>query len=133
MDRRLLGAAVAVVALGAAAPLLPSYPLTLLIQGLISAIFAMSLDVLLGYTGLPSLGHAAYFGVGAYAVAILSVDVGAGFLPCVAAALAAARPLALLVVAVAAMLIAAALPAVIVRIVVRHCLPLLCVLTNDVP
>jgi len=49
-----------------------------------------------------------------------------------AAALAASRPLALLVVAAAAMLIAAALPAVIVTIVVRHCLPLLCVLTNDV-
>ena len=33
---------------------------------------AMSLDVLLGYTGLPSLGHAAFFGVAAYAVAVLS-------------------------------------------------------------
>ena len=44
-----------------------SYPLTLLTQALIVAILAMSLDVLLGYTGLPSLGHAAYFGVGAYA------------------------------------------------------------------
>ena len=31
----------------------------------------MSLDVLLGYTGLPSLGQAAYFGVAAYAVALL--------------------------------------------------------------
>ena len=34
----------------------------------------MSLDVLLGYTGLPSLGHAAYFGVGAYVVAILATE-----------------------------------------------------------
>ncbi len=38
---------------------------------MIFAIFAMSLDLLLGYAGLASLGHAAYFGVGAYAVALL--------------------------------------------------------------
>jgi branched-chain amino acid transport system permease protein len=50
----------------------------------------MSLDVLLGYTGLPSLGHAAYFGVAAYAAAILAVDAGAGFATCLGAALAAA-------------------------------------------
>jgi branched-chain amino acid transport system permease protein len=57
---------------------------------LISAIFAMSLDILLGYTGLPSLGHAAYFGVAAYVVAILAVDLRAGFVACVLAALLAA-------------------------------------------
>ena len=39
---------------------------------------------------MPSLGHAAYFGVAAYAVAILAVDAGAGFLTCLLAALAAA-------------------------------------------
>jgi branched-chain amino acid transport system permease protein len=90
MDRRLVGAAVGVAALAGLAPLLPSYPLTLLTQALISAVFAMSLDVLLGYTGLPSLGHAAYFGVAAYTVAILSVDAGAGFVVCLSAALVAA-------------------------------------------
>jgi branched-chain amino acid transport system permease protein len=36
------------------------------------AIFAMSLDLLLGYTGLPSFGHAAFFGLGAYIAAYLS-------------------------------------------------------------
>jgi branched-chain amino acid transport system permease protein len=36
---------------------------------MIYALFAMSLDLLVGYTGLVSLGHAAFFGVGAYAVA----------------------------------------------------------------
>ncbi len=36
------------------------------------SILVMSLDILLGYTGLPSLGHAAYLGVGAYATAILA-------------------------------------------------------------
>jgi branched-chain amino acid transport system permease protein len=90
MDRRVLGAALGLGGLGLIAPMLPSYPLTLLIQALISAIFAMSLDLLLGYTGLPSLGHAAYFGVAAYAVAILAVEAGAGFVTCLVAALVAA-------------------------------------------
>lgn len=39
---------------------------------MIMAIFAMSLDLLVGYTGLVSFGHAAYFGIAAYAVALLS-------------------------------------------------------------
>src|SRR5256885_4102330 len=52
---------------------------------LIFALFAMSLDLLLGYTGLPSLGHAAYFGVGAYAVAILATERQVGFAGCLVA------------------------------------------------
>ena len=39
---------------------------------LIMAIFAMSLDLLVGYAGLVSLGHAAFYGLGAYALALLS-------------------------------------------------------------
>jgi branched-chain amino acid transport system permease protein len=46
-------------------PFLSSFLLTLLTQALIYAILAMSLDIILGYTGLASLGHAAYFGLGA--------------------------------------------------------------------
>lgn len=42
----------------------------LLTHIMIIAIFAMSLDLLVGYTGLVSLGHAAFFGIGAYALAI---------------------------------------------------------------
>ena len=58
-------------------------------QILIFAIFASSLDLLVGYAGLPSLGHAAFFGGGAYAAAIaaqrlgtdeLVVSLGAGIL-----------------------------------------------------
>ena len=75
------GAVVIVLALGVA-PWLPSYPLTLLTQAVIVAILAMSLDVLLGYTGLASLGHAAYFGIAAYAVGILSTQYQRGFLTC---------------------------------------------------
>src|SRR6266581_290489 len=39
---------------------------------LIFAIFAMSLDLLVGFTGLVSFGHAAYFGIAAYTVAFLT-------------------------------------------------------------
>lgn len=39
---------------------------------MILAIFAMSLDLLVGFTGLVSFGHAAFFGVGAYALALAS-------------------------------------------------------------
>src|SRR5438093_10795042 len=42
------------------------------IQILISGLFAMSLDLLVGYGGMPSLGHAGFFGVGAYAFALVA-------------------------------------------------------------
>jgi branched-chain amino acid transport system permease protein len=65
--------------LGAAAVLLALFPLTdstfyiqLLTKIMAMAIFAMSLDLLVGYTGLVSLGHAAFFGVAGYALALLS-------------------------------------------------------------
>ena len=50
-------------------------------QALIFAIFAMSLDLLLGYAGLASFGHAAFFGVGAYACALLALRHVDGLLP----------------------------------------------------
>src|ERR1700754_3258250 len=37
------------------------------------ALFALSLDLILGYAGIVSLGHAAFFGVGAYAAGLLAV------------------------------------------------------------
>ena len=43
----------------------------LLTKVLIMAIFAMSLDLLVGYTGLVSFGHAAYFGLAGYALALM--------------------------------------------------------------
>ena len=52
------------------------YPRALIAEIYIFAIFAMSLDLLLGFTGLMSLGHAAFFGLGAYAVAILGTAFG---------------------------------------------------------
>ncbi len=44
----------------------------LLAKVLVMAIFAMSLDLLVGFTGLVSLGHAAYFGIAAYVVALMT-------------------------------------------------------------
>jgi branched-chain amino acid transport system permease protein len=43
-------------------------------QTLIMILFALSLDLILGYGGVVTLGHAAYFGVGAYAAALLVTD-----------------------------------------------------------
>ena len=51
--------------------LTPSY-LSLASQIAITALFALSLDLILGYAGIVSLGHAAYFGCGAYAAGLLS-------------------------------------------------------------
>src|SRR5438093_6471764 len=64
-------------------PFLTSYWVGLLTQIMIFAILAMSLDILLGYTGLPSLGHAGVFGVAAYTVAVLSTAQHFGFWTCV--------------------------------------------------
>lgn len=67
---------VAVVALAVfllvAPALLPTYPLSVLTEILIFTLFAMSLNLLLGYAGLPSLGHSAFFGTGGYAVGLLA-------------------------------------------------------------
>ena len=53
--------------------LLDDYRTFLLTEILIFGLFAASLDLLLGYTGLPSLGHGGYFGVGAYAAGLLAL------------------------------------------------------------
>ncbi|GAC1656059.1 MAG: branched-chain amino acid ABC transporter permease [Candidatus Dormibacteraceae bacterium] len=50
-------------------------------QALIFAIFAMSLDFLLGYAGLASFGHAAFYGLGAYACALVALRHVDGLLP----------------------------------------------------
>jgi len=61
-----------VVGLLALFPLVDSVFYTqLLTKVLIMAIFAMSLDLLVGYTGLVSFGHAAYFGLAGYALALM--------------------------------------------------------------
>src|SRR5512145_113406 len=44
-------------------------------QILITALFAVSLDLILGYAGIVSLGHAAFFGMGAYVAALFAKHV----------------------------------------------------------
>jgi branched-chain amino acid transport system permease protein len=52
--------------------LVPGY-LVLASQIVIAGLFALSLDLILGYAGIVSLGHAAFFGTGAYAAGLLAV------------------------------------------------------------
>jgi branched-chain amino acid transport system permease protein len=63
-------------------------------QILIAAIFAASLNLLVGYGGLVSLGHAAYLGTAAYLTAWLTVTVGLGHLSAILLALAATTAVA---------------------------------------
>jgi branched-chain amino acid transport system permease protein len=57
-------------------------------QILIAAVFAASLNILVGYGGLVSLGHASFFGLAAYAVALLTTRWGYGHIAAVLIALA---------------------------------------------
>jgi branched-chain amino acid transport system permease protein len=69
-------AVAAVVASLAALALLPlfgeKFTIQIFTKIMIMAILAMSLDLLLGYTGLVSFGHAAFYGAAAYALALLT-------------------------------------------------------------
>jgi branched-chain amino acid transport system permease protein len=71
--------------------LLPEY-LSLGARILIYILFALSLDLILGYTGIITLGHSAFFGLGAYVAGILGAKAGVTdpFLQLAGAALAAA-------------------------------------------
>jgi branched-chain amino acid transport system permease protein len=53
-----------------------TYQVQLLTYGLIAAIAALGFNLLLGYTGLLSFGHSAYFGIGAYTVALMVQRLG---------------------------------------------------------
>lgn len=67
---------VSIIILALLAFVLPSYLQTLFTEFLIYAIFALSLNLIWGYTGLISLGHAAYFGAGAYTAGVLVTKFG---------------------------------------------------------
>ncbi|HEX6989706.1 MAG TPA: branched-chain amino acid ABC transporter ATP-binding protein/permease [Bacillota bacterium] len=64
------------------------YIVSVLTFASIWAVLVLSLNLLVGYAGQVSLGHAAFFGIGAYTAAILSTRYDVGFLPAVAAAMA---------------------------------------------
>ena len=88
MNRAALATVAAVVTALAALPLVAGdYYINLATQILIAALFALSLNLLVGYGGLTSLGHAAYMGISAYLSGWLYLKMGFGHL--------AAAPLAL--------------------------------------
>src|SRR5690606_35322868 len=70
------------------------YTISVLTEVYIFAVAALSLNLLLGYTGLVSMGHAAFFGGGAYVAAKIAREVTPLFWVVVPAALAAAGLLA---------------------------------------
>jgi branched-chain amino acid transport system permease protein len=89
-----LTAFIVLLVLLAAFPLFAgNYPVKLLQEILVGGVFAMSLDLLMGYTGLVSFGHSAFFGLGGYVAALALLRwpgaVSALLLPAVAAAVAA--------------------------------------------
>lgn len=57
-------------------PLAGDYILGIVAEILIFGIFAMSLGLLIGYTGMMSFGHGAFFGISTYTVAVLGVHLG---------------------------------------------------------
>src|SRR5262245_29626727 len=67
-------------------------------QMMVLAVFAMSLDLLVGFTGLISFGHAAFYGLAGYSLAVLTRDAGL-------TSMAATLPLTLAACAVAALAI----------------------------
>jgi branched-chain amino acid transport system permease protein len=79
---KIAGLGLAFIVLVILPPFYTSYWVTLLTQMLIFGILAMSLDILLGYTGMSSFGHAGFFGSSAYVVAILTTRYKMGFLTC---------------------------------------------------
>ena len=99
---KLLGAAALLVAVSA--PFwADGFLLSIAIEALIAMLFAASLHVIMGPGGMPSFGHAAWFGIGAYAAALAAQHL-------------AALPLALLLGLAAAGVAAAAVGGFVVRL-----------------
>src|SRR2546422_4945162 len=69
-----LGSVVAALVLAVLPMLLSPYLQDLVLKIVIYAIFALSLELLVGTTGLISLGHAAFFGIAAYITVLASSD-----------------------------------------------------------
>ena len=61
--------------------ILPNYYVRILTEMAILSLFAQSLSIILSYGGMTSFGHSAFYGFGAYAVAILLRDTTISFIP----------------------------------------------------
>ncbi|MFZ3226049.1 MAG: hypothetical protein WA230_11140, partial [Xanthobacteraceae bacterium] len=75
---KVLAVAAVLAALAYIIPHSTSFVVLLATRALVFAILAMSVDILLGFAGLASLGQAAYFSVGAYLTAILATKYNFG-------------------------------------------------------
>jgi branched-chain amino acid transport system permease protein len=75
---KILMVAIALVAFVFIVPKSGSFVVLLATRAMAFAILAMSVDLLLGYTGMSSMGQAAYFGVGAYLTAVLATKMHFG-------------------------------------------------------
>src|SRR5437016_12696321 len=71
---KVLAVLAVLAAIAIVTPQTNSFVILLVTRALAFSILVMSLDILLGYTGLASLGQAAYLGVRAYATAILATN-----------------------------------------------------------
>jgi len=96
MRLRALGFVVVVAAVAAFPAAFGVYPVKLLQEILIWGVFAMSLDFLMGYGGMVSFGHSAFFGIGAY-VAAFALQGSPGALAGLAAPALAAAAAALVI------------------------------------
>ena len=76
--RKRIGVALLLLFLAALPLAAGEYYVNLASQILIFAVFAASINLLLGYGGLPTLGHGSYLGVAAYASALLGLKLGLG-------------------------------------------------------
>ena len=74
------GLLAALLAMAVAPAVLPTYHVLLMLPFMAYSVVLLGLNLLFGYTGLVSFGHAAYFGIGAYTTGILMKRIGVPFL-----------------------------------------------------
>lgn len=75
-DLRMGGVLVVALLLFLCPLFMPSFYVTFLTEIIIIALFACSLNLLMGFSGFLSFGHAAFFGIGAYTFGLLTVKAG---------------------------------------------------------
>lgn len=105
-DYKVLGAVAVLLVLPLVGPatFMSTYGLGLVALMFVWGILALSLDTVTGYTGLISFGHAAFYGIGSYAVALTTLHVTNSFLLALVAAVLVAGAVAWLVGAISARL-----------------------------
>ena len=75
---RIIGWVVVVLALSTSA-ILPTYYASLVSYAIVLALLGIAINIAVGYLGLISFGHAAFFGLGAYSAGLLAVKAGVSF------------------------------------------------------